>query len=94
MLLSTEKADIDLGDVLGGLAPPPVAPLLLGSDILSFKHFGLIEIGTNPDEVGSRNEGIPLNKGGDDWDVDGFPGGEAVACKAAAATAAACCCCC
>ena len=64
-MLSTENADIDLGDVLGGLAPPPVAPLLLGSDILSFKHFGLIEIGTNPDEVGSRNEGIPLNKGGD-----------------------------
>ena len=104
-LLSTEKADIDRGDILGGLAPPftQVASEIL----LSLANFGLTEIGTNPEEVGSLNA---LNIGGEicepvrnelsEFDWIGLtdaaeavtPGDDTFPCSATAAAAAACCC--
>ena len=60
MLLSTEKADIDRGEILGGLAPPPIQ--LPSEILLSLAYFGLTDIGTNPEEVGNLNA---LNNGGE-----------------------------
>ena len=104
-LLSTEKADIDRGEILGGLAPPLAQ---FASEILpSLANFGLTVIGTNPEEVGSLNA---CNIGGDicepllnelsEFDVidpteeaDAVaPGDDAFPWIAAAAAAAACCC--
>ena len=59
-LLSTENADIDLGEILGGLAPPLTQ--LASEILLSLANLGLSDIGTNPDEVGNRNA---LNNGGE-----------------------------
>ena len=59
-LLSTEKVDIDLGEILGGLAPPFTQ--LASEILLSLAYLGLTDIGTKPEEVGNRNA---LNNGGD-----------------------------
>ena len=60
MLLSTENAEIDRGEVLGGLAPPPIQ--LPSEILLSLAYFGLTDIGINPEVVGNLNA---LNNGGE-----------------------------
>ena len=108
--LSTENAEPERGDILGGLAPPTTPLTLLPSEILiSFIPLGLTDIGTNPDEVGNLNDGIAFNNGGDIGDtplnvmsefevidpkVDDVGPGGEGVACNAAAAAAAACCCC
>ena len=65
-MLSTEKAEPDLGEILGGLAPPAAPLTSLKSEILILAPpLGLIDIGTKLDEVGNLNDGIAPSNGGD-----------------------------